>query len=64
MVNINPIHPPICSASGGCNNVAEFELTDVILADKNKRFEERDLKTVTIAFSCEKHLEEQRNKYA
>lgn len=63
MVDINPIYPPICSFDR-CKRLAEFELTDVILADKDKRFEERDLKTVTVAFACEKHLEEIRIKYA
>ena len=63
MLDINPIPIPICRFKD-CKKIAEYEFTDVILADKDKKMEDRHLETVTISYSCENHVEEIRLKYA
>jgi hypothetical protein len=62
MVNVNPITVPNCRFKD-CKDIAEFELTDVILADKEKRYEDRSLETVTVSYACEEHLEETIKKF-
>jgi|TARA_R110000796_G_C14411984_1_gene418850 hypothetical protein len=62
MVDVNTIPVNKCRFKG-CKDIAEFELTDVILADKDKHYEDRRLKTVTVSYACEEHLEKIRLKY-
>ena len=63
MVEINLAPAPRCKFEK-CNEIAEFEFTDVVLADKDKKMKNRVLKKVTLAHSCENHVEEVKAKYA
>lgn len=63
MLEINRVPVPKCRFKD-CEEIAEYELTDVVLGDKEKYYEDRTLKTVTVSYACDKHLEEIRLKYA
>ena len=63
MLEINRVPVQKCRFKD-CNEIAEFEFTDVVLADKDKKMKNRVLKKVTLAHSCENHVEEVKAKYA
>tara|TARA_R100001463_G_scaffold9313_1_gene27907 strand:- start:439 stop:627 length:189 start_codon:yes stop_codon:yes gene_type:complete len=56
------IKTPMCSYKD-CSNNAMYELTDVILGDKDKPIKERKLKTVVVANACDKHFNSIKEKY-
>lgn len=63
MFQANLIRQPLCGYEE-CGENALYEFTDVILADPEKRMEDRKLKTIVIAHSCDNHYKEIREKYA
>ena len=57
------IETPMCSYKD-CSNKADYALTDAVLADKDKKMEDRKIKTVVLAHACDKHFNEVRKDYA
>jgi hypothetical protein len=50
------IKTPMCSYKD-CSSPADYALTDLILADKDKPIKDRKLKTITVANSCDRHFD-------
>ena len=56
------IATPMCD-EGACSNAAVYEFTDVILADPDKKLEDRKTKRITLGRACDIHYIEVKSKY-
>jgi|TARA_R100001530_G_scaffold96632_1_gene67150 hypothetical protein len=63
-MEINPVNQHLCDFIDGCMEYAEFEFTDTALKSKHLKngLVREEIVTITLGYSCEKHVEEVREK--